>query len=287
MITIFSNPRPFVGPFDVIQRNAIRSWQALCPDCEIILFEDEEKTTSLVAADMGVHCITPAVCNEYGTPLLRGEFDIIYEKAKYEIIAQINTDIILTGSFFDSIRRLSILMADRSFFMIGRRWDFAVDGPVEYSSPVWESDIVKKVHDHGRLHGLSGIDYWVFPRRFRFDPPPFVVGRPGMDSWLVYRSRSLGVPVIDATEDVMIIHQNHDYPSRKHHFFEIEKVRNLGLGGGFANMMSLRDADWLLQHDEIRRPKYPRRLYSLLSLVRPWRWLLLAKRTLQQATSSG
>lgn len=285
MITIFSNPRPFVGPFDVIQRNAIRSWQALCPECEIILFEDEEKTTGPAAEELRVQCLTPTACNEFGTPLLHGEFDIVYERAKYEILAQINTDIILTRSFFDGIKRLSALMADRSFFMIGRRWDFDVAGPIDYSSPAWEPAIVKGVHHRGRLHGLSGIDYWVFPRRFRFDPPPFVVGRPGMDSWLVYRSRSLGVPVVDATESIMIIHQNHDYPSKREYFYEVEKERNLRLGGGHVNMMSLRDADWLLCPDGIRRPSYPRRIYSLLSLVRPWRWLLFFKRTMQQMIS--
>jgi len=45
MITIFSNPRSFTGPFKILQYNAIRSWKYLHPDVQIILFEDEEGTT--------------------------------------------------------------------------------------------------------------------------------------------------------------------------------------------------------------------------------------------------
>ena len=40
MITIFPTPKAFVGHIDMIQHNAIESWQRLHPDIEIILVGD-------------------------------------------------------------------------------------------------------------------------------------------------------------------------------------------------------------------------------------------------------
>jgi len=41
MITMFSTPKALIGHIDMIQRNAIRSWQRLDPDIEIILVGDD------------------------------------------------------------------------------------------------------------------------------------------------------------------------------------------------------------------------------------------------------
>src|SRR6267142_2740828 len=41
--------------------------------------------------------------------------------------------------------------------------------------------------------------------------PPFVIGRPGWDNWLVWHARQSGARVVDATAVVQAIHQNHDY----------------------------------------------------------------------------
>lgn len=42
MLTIFAAPKPFYGYIGVIQTNAIQSWLLLRPECEVILFGDEE-----------------------------------------------------------------------------------------------------------------------------------------------------------------------------------------------------------------------------------------------------
>lgn len=55
MFTIFSVPKPFVPPLDVIQRNAIRSWRRGHPDAQLILFGDEEGTAALAADVQAEH----------------------------------------------------------------------------------------------------------------------------------------------------------------------------------------------------------------------------------------
>jgi len=281
MVTIFTNPRPFQGPFDIIQRNAIKSWIKLSPECEVILFNDEENTTCKVAEEFSIKCITDVACDEFGTPLLNDVFIKVKKIASNEIVAQVNTDIILMSDFTEEIKRTRYLLQEKDFFMTGRRWDLDVEGSVNFDKVDWEEKLHKRIAKEGKLHGPSGMDYWVFPKNFQFNPPPFAVGRPGMDSWLIYKARSLKIPVIDATEAIKIIHQNHNYPQRRKSFFEIEKQRNLQLAGGSTHMCTLRDADWILGKNGLRRPKFSRRIFSVLSLFYPWRLLLVIKRKLQ------
>jgi hypothetical protein len=278
MITIFSTPRPFKGPFEAIQKNAIKSWLKVCPDCEIILFEDEEKTTSVVAEELGVKCITGVECDEFGTPLLNDVFRKVKDTTKSGIVVQINTDIILTDSFLRGIMQVLDIMKDEPFFMSGRRWDLDVNGEINFNESDWQDESMQLARDKGELHPLSGMDYWVLPLSPPFKIPPFVIGRPGMDSWLVYKSRSLKIPVIDATEVINIIHQNHNYPQKKKPFFEIERKINIKLAGGFINMMTLREANFLLTKNGLEKPKFPRSIFAGLALVYPWRVFLFIKR---------
>lgn len=282
MITIFSNPRPFKGPFDLIQRNAISSWLLLRPKCEIILFNDEDNTAVGVAEELGIRCLTDAISNEFGTPLLNSEFDALRKLARYDILAHVNCDIILMNDFVSSVESVMKNLPNRPFFMVGQRWDLDVREPISFNDPSWEKAILNRAHSEGKLHPMSGMDYWVFPRFVNFSPPPFVVGRMGMDSWLVYKSRMLHIPVIDATAAINIVHQNHNYPQRKQTFFEIETQRNRQLAGGYSCMMGLRDADWVLQDGKLQKPPFPRRIFSLLSMVYPWRLLLAMKRKIQE-----
>ncbi|MCK4781648.1 hypothetical protein KAS79_01840 [Candidatus Parcubacteria bacterium] len=282
MLTIFSNPRPFQGPFDTIQRNAIKSWTLLRPKCEIILFEDEEGTTSRVAEEFGVQCRTDVACDEFGTPLLSDVFAKIRRTASNEIIAQVNADIILMSDFIKAIRDVKRLKASQPFFLTGRRWDLDIKEKINFNEIDWEKKLRQKIVKQGELHGFSGMDYWVFTRNLPINPPAFAVGRPGMDSWLIYKVRELKMPVIDATQVVDIIHQNHNYPQKKKHFFEIERKRNLKLAGGFSRLCTLRDADWILTPEGLKKPKFLRRIFSELSLFYPWRLFLLVKRKIQE-----
>ena len=60
------------------------------------------------------------------------------------------------------------------------------------------------------LHPKTGIDYFVFPKLYltKFD---FAIGRTSWDNWLVYNARLNKHPVINGTQSIDIIHQNHDY----------------------------------------------------------------------------
>ena len=159
MITIFSNPRPFNGHFDRIQRNAIKSWQQLNSQCQIVLFEDEEETSSKVACELGVECITGVATNEYGTPLLHDVFKKAKIAAIYQILAQVNTDIILMNNFVTAVRNVIDQINERPFFMSGRRYDLDFDDTIDFTQDIWRQGIIQYQQEWTTNNGdLSAIN---------------------------------------------------------------------------------------------------------------------------------
>jgi hypothetical protein len=283
MITIFSTPRPFKGEFDRIQRNAIQSWKLLGRDCQIILINDECNTTEAVAKELGAEFIKEFKCNEYGTPLLDDVFSQVRSRARYDVLAHVNTDILLFPDFVDTICRYVARNQNREFLLLGRRWNLEVTEKINFDRNDWSNALLSRAKTDGFLHSLNGMDYWVFPKAANIYPPPFCVGRPGMDSWLVFYSKLHGIPVLDATDSIMIIHQQHDYPMKRVPYFEIECDRNVKIAGGRANMLSMREADWLLTASgNLVRPSIGRRCLSLLARYKVWRNFLASRRWLKR-----
>ena len=282
MLTIFTIPKSFKGKIKITQRNAIKSWLALRPRCEVILFGDDEGVAE-TAAELGVRHVPGVEKTELGTPLLSSAFEIARKKAKNQILVYTNSDIILLNDLIEAVQKIK----ENSFLMSGQRWNIDLKDEINFDRPDWEEKLRKLIKDSGKLHGPFGMDYCVFLRDFPDDlqMPGFAVGRAGWDNWLIYRTRSLGVPMIDATRITTVIHQNHDYSHSpyggKKKVGGPEVQRTLKLAGGFMNMCSLRDADWILAPQGLKRPPYPQRIFSKLSLFYPWRLLLALKRKAQ------
>lgn len=276
MITFFSSPRPFRGQFDIIQRNAILSWKSVMPECEIILFEDEEETTKKVAEELGTKYISGIACNEFGTFLLNDIISKTQESATGDVLVYINPDILLLTDLGKIIQ--IVQKKFRDFLIVGRRWDLDTKESIDFEKSDWQERLRDEVLRRGKLHRMSGMDYWIFPKHIRFNHPPFTNGRFATDGWLVYQARRRKIPVIDATKVVEIIHQNHYYPQKEKNYYEIERKRNIELSGGLANVLTLRDADWLLTKKGLQRPGFPRIIFPTLSLCPIWRIFLTLKR---------
>ena len=261
MLTIFAIPKPFHGHIAIIQRNAIQSWTKLRPVCEVILFGDDEGTAE-VAAEFGVRHIPDVAQNEFGTPLLNSLFAVAPRSASHNLMAYVNADIILLSDFMAAVRR----MPKHSFLMVGHRWDLDIHEALDFNRAEWEKQLRVRVADAGKLHGYAGIDYFVFLRGFWRDIPPFAIGRTAWDNWLIYRARSLDAPVIDTTETVTAIHQNHDYAHHPQGTDGVwkgpEAKRNRELAGGPSHVFTLRDANWILTTQGLKKPRMsPQRLY--------------------------
>ena len=283
MLTIFTIPKSFKEHNKIIQRNAIKSWFKLRPAAEIILFGDDDGVAE-TAHELGGKHIPSIEKNEFGTPLLSSAFSSAQKVAKNNILMYANSDVIFFQDLIEAVQRID----KPAFLMCGRRWDLDVKEEIDFENGEWATKLREKVLKEGKPHGLSGMDYFIFPRNL-VNMPPFAVGRPAWDSWLIYDMRFRRIPVIDATEAITVIHQNHDFSHSR--FGEKKRVggpewqRNIEIAGGLTNMMTLRDADWVLGKNGLKRPGFPMRLFSILSLCYPWRVLLAVKRKFQNRLS--
>jgi len=253
MLTLFTIPKPFRGHIAVIQRNAIRSWTLLRPACEIILFGDDEGTAE-IAAELGVRHVPNVARNEYGTPLVNSIFEAAERAATYDLLCYVNADIILMNDFMEAVQQVS--GRRRRFLMVGRRWDVDIKRSWDFGRPDWKEQLRTYVIRNGKLHSVWGIDYFVFPRGLWQNIPPFALGRLVWDNWLIYRARSLRIPVIDATYRVMAVHQNHDYAHHPKGEVGVregpEAKHNLEIAGGYDHTFTLEDATYILTPSGIK-----------------------------------
>ena len=230
MLTLFTTPKPFKGHTAIIQRNAIRSWTLLKPSCEIILFGDEVGTIE-TANELGVlHC-SAVQRNECGTPLLNDLFTQASQHASKAYLGCINADIILLDDFARAFER--VLSWRARFLMVGQRRNLEITEALDFG-PGWDDRLRVQATKEGEFY--AGIDYFVFPKDLWGRIPPFAIGRFYWDNWLLYEARIRKAPVIDCTQAVMAVHQNHDYAHFSARPEEISKCpetrRNRELLGG-------------------------------------------------------
>jgi hypothetical protein len=257
-LTIFSMPKPFRGHFNLIQRNAIQSWMNLSPACEIILLGDDEGTAE-AADEFGLRHIANVARNEFGTPLLNSVFEQAQSAANHPLLCYINADIILFNDFIEAISRIKF---DR-FLMIGQRWDLDVNEFIDFESSDWEIKLRQAATNRGFLHPTTGIDYFLFSKDIWGEIPPFALGRIVWDNWLVYKAREVGAAVIDSTQVVFAIHQNHDYSHVLNGDVDIikgpEASQNIKLAGD--GIFTLLDVNYLLTSTKLiwaRSPEHIR-----------------------------
>lgn len=209
MITFFTTPKPFLGHIGIIQRNAIESWKRVHPQAEVILFGDEEGAAEAARALQFRH-IPDVKRNEHGTKYLSPIFDEAQDIARHRCLCYINCDVILLSDFRAAVE--GVLPLNGSFLMAGQRWDTDIKAPVDFSASDWEKIVRNNALEANHQRPPQWIDYFVFSRGlFYKNTPPFVIGRPGWDNWLVWHARNSGARVVDATAVVQAIHQNHDY----------------------------------------------------------------------------
>jgi len=209
MLTIFSTAKPFRGHSNVIQRNALQSWTLLHPDVEVILFGDEDGAAE-ACRDLGVRHEPNVHRNEYGTKYLNYIFDRAYEISRHKFLCYANCDIMLMSDFS---RALELVSSSHSrFLMIGRRWDTDVTEPWDFSQSDWDRRLRSLALLQGKQKGPSWVDYFCFSRDlYNGKMPRFLIGRHGWDPWLTWFASESKVSLINASQMVVALHQNHDY----------------------------------------------------------------------------
>jgi hypothetical protein len=267
MVTFFSIAKPFRDQIRTIQRNAIASWLGVCPGAEVVLYGDDYGTLD-ACSEFRIRYGGPIGRSEFGRHLVSDAFRRIAKDGARDILAYINCDIIVLDDFRQMLGALA-RAGLREYLLSARRHCLSVEHALPLAHAAERRTLRAEVSARARLDGPSAMDCFVFPRTLEFDLPPFSVGEIAWDNWMVYSARSRRIPVIDATPDCMLIHQDHApaFPGRSP-----DADRNLSLAGGLAKLGTLRDADWVLQEGVLKRPGLVRGCYRAVQdwpMLRP------------------
>jgi hypothetical protein len=207
VLTVFAVPKPFSGQIGVIQRNAVRSWRRLHPDCQVILCGDEPGCED-AAREAGAERIPDVETNEFGTPLLGSVFESVERRARHELLCYANADILLFSDLVDAVGRIAT-EHDR-FLIVGEAVDLEVTHALAFDSAA-DEELQERAREVGRRRGRKAIDFFVFRRGTLGEVLDFAVGRPCWDNWVIWRATSLRLPVVDVTAVATVIHQSHEY----------------------------------------------------------------------------
>jgi hypothetical protein len=296
MLTLFTTPKPFSGHIDVIQRNALKSWTLLHPDVEVIVFGDDEGAAE-VCRELGLRHEPHVERKENGTKGVRSIFGRAQEIARYDRLCYCNCDIILMADF----RRAAETAAGwrEKFLMIGRRWDVDVTEPIHFSATDWQDTLAERARREGFQRLYYNIDYFLFPRGLYRNIPDLVIGRNCWDQWLVWRARAAGEPVVDASDAVCAVHQNHDYSYHPQGitgvWYDEGTQGNFRQAGGWSCLHTIEDAQWRLTPARVAPNRWwvvaparrrARRVFSAVrafTRTRVWHPFLDRTRTLREA----
>src|SRR5262245_46924445 len=273
MITIFAIPKAFLGHIKIIQRNAIQSWTLLKPRPRLILFGNDEGTKE-TAEELNIEHVPSVARSEYGTPIIQDVFKQARQLSNTPLLCYINSDIILMNDFLDGVKTVSESM--KQFLLCGRRWNLDVVRPLDFSEG-WEEHLKQQIKISGTLEEAWAIDYFVYSSKIGNDMPPFIIGRGGWDNWFLYSVRAKGLPLIDATTSIQVVHQNHDYrhvpAGSGKSYAGPETDINLKLSGKLASEFSIKDATHELSSGKLKRTLHKDALVRHLDMMpklKPW-----------------
>lgn len=261
LLTIFTAPKPFTNPhINIIQRNALAAWTRL-PEVEVIVIGDEPGIPE-AAREFGVWHVPEVGRDANGIPLVSSIMDIGHRYSDTPLLCYANADMILMSDVVRAARNVWEQVKD--FLLVGQRWNLDLAEPFDFSGD-WEARLREEVHKRGKFYTPWGIDYFIFPRHLYTEVPDFTIGRPAWDNWMVYHARTKIGLAIDASPDVMAVHQNHDYshlPGNKPPYGSEAAKANLAKAGGRRCIYNVLDTNRELWDGRIRRPRF--RLVRLL-----------------------
>jgi len=206
-LKIVSTCKPFEGEDAVRQRNAVRSW-VNAVGAENVLLVGDEPGVAKTCADFGMANFGPVERLDGRLPSLRGVLGCPL-LADSGTITYVNADVILPSNFADEIA--AIQRSFMKFMIVGERWSITLDREIS-DTEINDGSLAQFARREGYLPGPHWIDYFVFPNGLLGEIPPLTVSGYLWDHWLVGRALEKGAAVIDATNRITAIHQEHRRP---------------------------------------------------------------------------
>ncbi len=184
------------------------SWLRLMQPVEVFLCGRDAGVRE-IAGRISARHLTDIKLSEHGTPLVSDAFEKVLAHAVTPWVCYLNADIMLTSDLASAVGRLK---SDRPTLIVGQRTDTDVKDSINFDAADAEYRLRRLAAQRGTLSYANAIDYFCFtPGCWLDNLPPFIVGRPGWDNWFIYNAIRHHVRVVDATTDVLAVHQNHGY----------------------------------------------------------------------------
>lgn len=131
-ITIFTAPKPFTHPhINLIQRNAIFSWQNLGDEVNVLMIGDEPGVAEF-SAETDIQYLPEVARNQSGTPLVSSIFAAARQISTSPLLAYVNADILLTPQFVTAASQ--VYCQEKLFLIVGQRYDLEIKEPLEFTS---------------------------------------------------------------------------------------------------------------------------------------------------------
>jgi GT2 family glycosyltransferase len=233
------------------QFNAWGSWQHI-PNASVSVFGNAPGIGEH-AKRFGFRHFPTVKRNEFGRPLLNCIFERMYDESTQSVLGYVNSDIILLPGLAASVA--AVRAQFDAYLMVARRWNVDRLPAIDFR-PGWGEKLRDFVTLHGDLFTPYGIDLFVFSRGLLREIPPFALGSDYWDNYLVMRTRRRGYPVIDITEQVMLVHQNHPfgkYRSEDERRRGPEGLRGFALlGDSYAMLGRTTDATHVVAHGALK-----------------------------------
>ena len=255
LITLYTAPKPFNDPhIAVIQRNTLLNWLALGEDVEVVVIGDDPGIAE-ICQELHIQQLPDVRSNDLGTPLISSIFEMAREVNDSPFLAYGNADILFLPDLLAAVKHLA--EKKEQFLAVGQRWDVDVKEPINFGLG-WETRLHERVKCEGKLHGQTGSDYFIYPRTCFREIPDFAVGRAGWDNWMIFKARWENLSVIDLSDTVKVLHQNHDYghlPGGIVHYHLPETDLNVRIGGGRRTIFTLQDVTHVItDHGLAKKP---------------------------------
>jgi hypothetical protein len=241
MLTFFTTGKAFRGHDGIIQRNALKSWKLLDPDVEVIVFGEDEGAAQ-VCSELGLVHHRYVEQHASGRNLVDYMFRRASQIARHQYLCYCNCDIVLMEDFRRAFERARAWK--KQFLFVAQRWDTDITGPIDFGDSAWADKLRQLAATSGVQQGGFTIDMFLFCKGQYLEMPPLVVGHCYWDTWMIWKALDSGIPVLDGTPFVTLIHQNHGYNPAfrrgKGDVTDALSLQNFELIGGFNQVQNIK-----------------------------------------------
>lgn len=174
-------------------------------------------------------------------------YDIFTAVHKYaddsDYICYINSDIILIGDFSKTVLKFrENYPTQDKLLLVGQRWDWKAPEKIDFDDKNWESTLKEKALSNGKMHAITGTDYFVHTKTTYPFIYPFAIGKGWWDMWLVGNAyRRKDVMTVDTTSTNFVIHQDgpwYQYGKPQKSFASVLRTKEALKNRSFDNYFS-------------------------------------------------